>query len=338
MSYHDAINYLAQKTSVIELYDQLGGRVAVCPEWNGRVLTSTDGGLEGDSFGFVNVQAIDTDRYEDFGGEDQWTISPFIHSFSVESIKENKAVLQRTLSMTDANGNHVEFHLTRSISMLSKRRIGSIFGETVAESLEQENVSVVGFRSENAVRSQEKAWVASRLRGMFNASPHTVVIVATPPEDDFASEPSPETFSVDIDYLGGSPHGRIRHLPQALLIRADGQGRCQTTIPCDVVPMVGAVERRSGTLTLWTFDLPGESDEDVARIYNSGRTHPDEQEIAAYYEMNCFSAAQKLLPEQSFTFGQCTLHINADNQTLDHLVRHLFLVSMEEISRKMFRL
>ncbi|MDR0326952.1 MAG: hypothetical protein LBI05_01510 [Planctomycetaceae bacterium] len=338
MSYHDAINYLAQKTSVIELYDQLGGRVAVCPEWNGRVLTSTDGGLEGDSFGFVNVQAIDTDHYEDFGGEDLWTISPLIHSFSVESIKENKAVLQRTLPMTDANGTHVEFHLTRSISMLNKRKIETFFDETVAESLEQENVSVVGFRSENAVWSQEKAWVASRLRGMFNASPHMVIIVATPPEDDFALEPPPETFPAEIDYLGGSPHGRIRHLPQALLIRADGQGRCQTTMPCNAVPMVGAVERRSGTLTLWTFDLPGDSDEDVTRIYNSGRTHPDEQEIAAYYEVNCFSATKKLHPEQSFTYSQCTLHINADNPTLDHLVRHLFSVSMEEISRKMFRL
>ena len=329
MSYHDALNYLAQKTSVIELYDQLGGRVAVCPEWNGRVLTSTCDGLDGDSFGCVNVQAMDIECYEDFGGEDQWTISPFVHSFVVEDIKDHKAVLQRTLQMNDANGALVEFHLSRSISLLRRRRIGNLFGDAVADSLEQEDVSVVGFRTENTVKSQEKAHVASRQRGMFNASPHTFVIVSTPPEG-FAWEP----FPVEIDYLGGSPHGRIRHLPLALLIRADGHGRCQTTIPFSAAPPIfGAVELRFGTLTLWTFDLPDNTEEDVIRIYNSGRPHAHELDGAVYYEINCFSATQKLQPESALTYRQYTLHISADNQTLGTLIQQIFDVSLKQFPK-----
>jgi len=335
MSYHDALNYLAQKTSVIELCDQWGGRIAVCPDWNGRVLTSTCDGLDGESFGCVNTKAIETDRYEFFGGEDQWTISPLIHSFAVESLKENKAVLQRTLPMNDANGTHVEFRLSRFISLLSRQKIRTQFGDTVADALEQNNVSVVGFYTENTVQSQEKAWIACRQRGMFNASPNTYVIVSIPvPESGFKSGP----FPVDIDYLGGAPHHRIRHLLQALLIRADGHGRCQTTIPFAAAPPVfGAVELRYGTLTLWMFDCPGESEEDMVRIYNSGCTHFNKLNWDTYYEMNCFSGAQKLSPNQSFVYGQCTLHLNADNNTLDHLVRHLFSVTLEEIARKMLR-
>ena len=329
MSYHDALDYLAQKTTVIELYDQFGGRVAVSPEWNGRVLTSTCDGLDGDSFGCVNVQAIDIDRFEDFGGEDLWTISPLVHSFGIENIKEHKAVLQRTLQMNDANGAHVEFHLSRSISLLSRQKIGDLFGDAVADALELEDVSAVGFRSENTVRSQEKAHIASRQRGMFNASPHTFVIVSTPP-DDFASEP----FPAEIDYLGGSPHGRIRHLPQTLLIRADGHGQCQTTIPFSVAPPIfGAVELRFGTLTLWAFDLPDNSEEDVVRIYNSGRPHTNELDWSEYYEMNCFSAAQRLRPEDSLTYRQYTIHINADNDTLDHLIRQIFDVSLAKFPK-----
>ena len=329
MSYHDALDYLAQKTSVIELVDQFGGRVAVSPDWNGRVLTSTCDGLDGDSFGCVNVQAIDADRYEDFGGEDLWTISPFVHSFGIEDIKEHKTVLQRTLPMNDANGALIEFHLSRSISLLSRQKIGDLFGDAVAGSLAQEDVSVVGFRSENTVRSQEKAHVASRQRGMFNASPHTFVIVSTPP-DDLALEP----FPVETDYLGGSPHGRIRHLPQALLIRADGHRQCQTTIPFSASPPIfGAVGLRFGTLTLWTFDAPGDSEEDMIRIYNSGHPHTDELEWTEYYEMNCFSAAQKLQPEDSLTYRQYTLHLNADNDTLGHLVQQLFGVPLEKFPR-----
>jgi len=334
MSYHDALNYLAQKTSVIELYDQFGGRVAVCPEWNGRILTSTCDGLEGDSFGFANVRVMDTDQFEDFGGEDQWTISPLIHSFIVESIKENKAVLRRTLPMTDANGTPVEFHLSRTISLLNRQKIGTLFGESLVEFTEQENASVVSFHTENTVRAKEKAWVSSRQRGMFNASPHQCIIVSTPPEDGFESEP----FPADIDYLGSSPHGRIRHLSQALLIRADGHGRCRVTIPFSHAPPIfGAVELRLGTLTLWTFDLPGNSDEDVVRIYNSGRSHGSTLDWATYYEMNCFSAAQKLQPEQSLTYSQGTLHLNADNETLGNIVRQIFDVSLDDISRKMLR-
>ena len=333
MSYHDALNYLVQKTSVIELYDQLGGRVAVCPEWNGRVLTSTNGGLEGDSFGSINVRAIETECYEDFGGEDQWTISPLIYSYSVENIKENHAVLQRTLQMADANGMSVELQLTRTISMLSRHQAGTMFGDAVTDSLKQSDLSAVGFYTENTVRSQEQAYVASRKRGMFNASPHTVVIVSEPPVN-FAPEP----FTVDIDYLGGAPHGRIRHLSNALLIRADGQKRCQVTMPFSTAPPVfGAIELRSGTLTLWTFDIPNDFPEenDVIRIYNPGQDHGKESDWATYYEMNCFSAARELEPEHPLTYCQCTLHLNADNTILGNIIGEIFGVSLEDISRKM---
>jgi hypothetical protein len=85
------------------------------------------------------------------------------------------------------------------------------------------------------------------------------------------------------------------------------------------------------------FDLPDDSEEDVMRIYNSGRTHFSELDWDTYYEINCFSAAQKLPPAHSFAYGQCTLHISADKDTLNHLVRHLFSVTLDEIDRKMHR-
>jgi hypothetical protein len=324
MSYHDALNYLTQKTSVIELYDQWGGRVAICPEWNGRILTSTCDGLDGDSFGCINVRAIDTDRFEDFGGEDHWTTSPLIYPFAVEHVKENRAVLQRTLPMNDADGKHVELQLSRKISLLGRQKIGTEFGDTVADALEREDVSVVGFCSENTVQSQEKANIACRLRGMYNACPHTFVIVTIP-----SNEFSIKGFPVDVDYLGGSPHGRIRHLPEALLIRADGHGRCRTTMPYTAAPDIfGAVELRFGRLTLWTFDIPSNSEEDVIRIYNSGRRHSGEPDWVTYYEMNCFSAAKPLTPENPLLYRQCTLHISAGNDILEGLVQQIFGVSL----------
>jgi hypothetical protein len=97
------------------------------------------------------------------------------------------------------------------------------------------------------------------------------------------------------------------------------------------------VELRFGTLTLWTFELPDASDGDAVRIYNSGRSHGGALDWATYYEMNCFSAAQQLQPEQLLTYGQGTLHLTADNTTLGNIVRQIFDISLEDISRKMFR-
>ena len=331
MPYHDALNYLAGKTSVIELFDQLGGRVAVCPEWNGRILTSTCEGLKGESFGCINVQAIDTGLFESYGGEDHWTFSPAVHSFAVETLKEHKVVLQRTLPTTDAHGVSGEFHLSRSIFLLNRRNIETLFGDAVADSLERADVSAVSFRTENTVKSQEPARVAGRLRGMFNASPNTAIILTTPPED-FDTGRS----SVMIDYLGGAPHSRIRYLPQTMLIRGDGRRQCQITLPFpDAPPLIGAIEIRFGTLTLWTYDLPNVSDNDLVRIYNSGRPHTAALDWATHYEINCFSAAQELLPDQSLTYCQSTLHLNAGNDVLDDLVRQIFDVSLEDISKKM---
>ena len=218
--------------------------------------------------------------------------------------------------------------------MLNRQKIGTLFGDFLAESLEQENVSVVCFHTENTVRAKETAWVASRQRGMFNASPHRCIIVSTPPEDDF----EPEPFPVDIDYLGGSPHSRIRYLPQALLIRADGDGRCRATIPFShSPPILGALELRLGTLTLWTFDLPEDSGDDIVRIYNSGRSHGRTLDWATYYEINCFSAAQKLQTEQPLTYCQGTLHLHADKETLRTIIWQIFDVSLDDISRKILR-
>ncbi|MDR2642993.1 MAG: hypothetical protein LBC74_09385 [Planctomycetaceae bacterium] len=98
MAYREALNYLASRTRVIELCNQLGGRIAICPDWHGRVMTSSCDGLDGYSFGLVNVPAIDnnenknknddfseevTGSFDMYGGEDQFTLSPDNGAFSL---------------------------------------------------------------------------------------------------------------------------------------------------------------------------------------------------------------------------------------------------------------
>ncbi len=80
MSYRETKKFLQQHTRVVELADETGGRVAVCPQWVGRVMTSTCGGDHGPSFGFVNREFIESGRndpkFNNYGGEERLWLSP----------------------------------------------------------------------------------------------------------------------------------------------------------------------------------------------------------------------------------------------------------------------
>ena len=59
MSYREVRDFLVRHTQVVELGDGEGALVAICPAWQGRVMTSTCAGEEGPSFGFVNRAFIE---------------------------------------------------------------------------------------------------------------------------------------------------------------------------------------------------------------------------------------------------------------------------------------
>src|SRR5262249_8197027 len=67
-------DFLVAHTKVVELTGENGERVAVCPEYQGRVMTSTAGDLEGQSFGWVNREFISRatpdKHFNNYGGED----------------------------------------------------------------------------------------------------------------------------------------------------------------------------------------------------------------------------------------------------------------------------
>ncbi|HEY4761774.1 MAG TPA: DUF6786 family protein, partial [Thermoguttaceae bacterium] len=80
MSYGEVRDFLAKHTKLIELSNPDGARVAVAPEYQGRVMTSSCDGLDGVSFGFVNRDFIAAGKlnkqFNNYGGEERLWISP----------------------------------------------------------------------------------------------------------------------------------------------------------------------------------------------------------------------------------------------------------------------
>ena len=84
----DDLSFLRKHTTVVLLSDAKGeAQVAIAPAWQGRVMTSTDGGDRGKSYGWVNRELIASGKLREhinaFGGEDRFWIGPEGGQFSV---------------------------------------------------------------------------------------------------------------------------------------------------------------------------------------------------------------------------------------------------------------
>jgi hypothetical protein len=87
-SFGDDVSFLRGHTQVIVLSDQDGkARVAVAPQMQGRVVTSTPNGDTGTSFGWINRELIAAHKIQPhinvYGGEDRFWIGPEGGQFSV---------------------------------------------------------------------------------------------------------------------------------------------------------------------------------------------------------------------------------------------------------------
>ncbi|MCJ7804401.1 hypothetical protein MUP35_01570, partial [Patescibacteria group bacterium] len=79
--FNDDIDFLAKHTQVVVLSDEDGNaQVAVNPDLQGRVMTSTAGGPDGPSFGWINreliASGVNNVHMNAFGGEDRFWLGP----------------------------------------------------------------------------------------------------------------------------------------------------------------------------------------------------------------------------------------------------------------------
>ena len=407
MSYRNGLDYLESKTKVLELVDRFGARVAICPDWNGRVMTSSSDGLDGTSYGLIHVTEIDANppHSSGFGGEDQFSLSPEGGPFSLDDVTSKPKCpavrrhtpcgfqegpftvdmappapqirMRRSLQMSNSAGTTFDFDVVRTIHLLNSKDVGDVFGEPVAVALEQADVSFVGFETINTLHNRgtplnrKSGLVSIRIRSMFNSGQEMVAIVPFWTGEDAERGPT-----IRADFFGTSPHKRLRVLPQAALLRADGKYRCQVGVSRKrVLPFLGAIDFRTGLMTLTTFTLPSEPWEydylgnefcettgntgldfvsirgsrtsrqtedspysgEVVRAYNHGPSAPGNVPTARFYEFNVFSPAATLARGESLMHHQYTAHINADNQTLAYLAQTILGVDYEQVYKKMIR-
>jgi hypothetical protein len=289
MTYRQARDFLAAHTKVVEMANDDGGRVAICPEYQGRVMTSSCSGFEGESLGWINREFIEEKKpdrhFNNYGGEDRFWLAPeggqyslwfaagadqdLAHWFTPPALNEGpfqfnldkpepRYLLKRKMLLRNASKTEFSFDVEREIRILGARQFGKSFGAEAGNLLKSKRLKLVGFETSNTIINRgapmesDKGLVGIWIAGMFPASPTTEVIVPFKKGDEAKLGPP-----VTDDYFGTVPSDRLRIGDQAAYFRADGKLRSKIgTSAARAVPVAGALDRARGLLTLIQFDMP----------------------------------------------------------------------------------
>ena len=124
-SFDDDVAFLRQHTMVVVLGNAPGPRVAVVPAWQGRVATSTVGGVKAPSHGWINRELVASRKLQPhmnaFGGEDRIWLGPEGGQYSIFFAKGAPFELEHwqtpplidtmTWPLAGRGGRHVDFRI-----------------------------------------------------------------------------------------------------------------------------------------------------------------------------------------------------------------------------------
>jgi hypothetical protein len=284
--FKDDLAFLQAKTKVVVLTGEDGlAQVAVNPDLQGRVMTSTAAGPEGPSFGWIGREAIasgvNNPHMNAFGGEDRFWLGPeggqfsiffkqgdpfdLDHwftpapinegSFEVVAQDEGRIHFRKRMHLVNYSGTAFDLEVDREVRLLGAGDVAAIGVPTPA------GVKMVAFASDNAITNQgAEAWTKETgllsiwILGMFNPSPETTIVIP------FKTGPVSELGPIVNDaYFGKVPADRlvVKADEGVLFFSGDGTYRSKIGIsPRRVKPFAGSYDAANKVLTLVHLTVP----------------------------------------------------------------------------------
>ena len=346
-------------------------KVMVIPAWQGRVMTSSAGGDEGDSFGWINYEYIKAGKidpqFSPFGGEERFWLGPEggpfslyfkgdedqvyanwqvpklldTEAFDVDSASNEKICLSKDAKLTNASGTEFRMHISRVVSLLGEADVERDFGVKIPDGMK-----LVGYKSENSITnkganawSKEGGMVDVWMLGCFNPTPTTTVFI---PYDEEG-----EGRVVKDDYFGTMPQGRLVAEDGMIYFKIDGKFRAKIGLNASRSKgLCGSYDSSRGLLTILWCGAPvaggtymngqwGHQDDpfngDVINSYNDGPLE-DGSIMGPFYEIETSSPGTELKSGETLTHVQKVIHIQGDEASLAPIVKTIFGADLEKIS------
>jgi Family of unknown function (DUF6786) len=364
--------FLKQHAKIVVLAGTSGGaQVAVAPEYQGRVMTSTTGGSDGPTFGWLGRAAIESGQRQPhmnvFGGEDRFWLGPEGGQYAlyfkkgdpfdldhwhvpeafdwgpwdVTSQSAASVSFRKQMRLENYSGASFQINVDRTVRVLSNDEVARFLGEAPGDA-----VQTVAFESSNTVtNSGSGAWtpkpglVSIWILGQMNPSPSTTIAI---PYNAAASGPI-----VNDAYFGKVPSDRLIVKPPMIYFRGDGQYRSKIGLPPSrALPIAGSYDAAGQVLTLVQYTRPADAANyvnsmweiqrepykgDVINSYNDGPPAPGKPPLGPFYELETSSPALSLGPGERYTHVHRTFHIVGPDVEIDRIAKATLKVSIVEI-------
>jgi len=284
--FKDDLAFLIAHTKVVLLSGADGlAQVAINPDLQGRVMTSTAGGPDGLSFGWINRELLasgETNRHMNaFGGEDRfwlgpeggqfsiffkngdpfdldhWWTPPAVNegAFDVVSRAGDRIHFRKVMHLVNYSGTEFDLEVNREVRLLGTAEVAAL-GVTVPA-----GIKMVAYASDNNITNTgASAWTKDTgllsiwILGMFNPSPQTTIVIP------FKGGPEAELGPAANDaYFGKVPADRlvVKEREGVLFFSGDGKYRSKIGIaPARVKPFAGSYDAANRVLTLVHLTIP----------------------------------------------------------------------------------
>jgi hypothetical protein len=364
------LDFLKLKDSVVILNSKDGnGQVIISPKYQAKVFTSTAGGLNGKSFGWINYKIFDEVSLDPhmnaYGGEDRLWLGPEggkfalffkphtkmefanwhtppafdFESWRLTSRTDKKVSLSKSARVVNYAGTVFTLAIVRDIEILEAADVKKMLGVDL-----DNKVKSVAFSTSNTIiNTGYSAW--DKQTGapclwnldMFSPSAETVIVV---PYEENASGKVATT-----DYFGEIPADRIKYKNGILLFKADGKSRGKLGMPPNrAKTMAGSYDARNNVLTIALFDLDAKATYlnqewktdkdpfigDAVNAYNDGPLVNGSQ-MGPFYEIESVSPAAFLKPREALSHKHSVFHFTGDKDELNKIALKTLGISLLDI-------
>jgi len=309
--FKDDVSFLQQYTDVQILAspDSLA-QIAVLPGMQGRVMTSTAGGADGLSFGWINrnliVSGKNNKHINAYGGEDRfwlgpeggqfsiffkkgdpfdldhwWTPTPFNEgAFDIVQQGPDFIHFNTSMQLVNYSGTAFQVEVNRVVRLLKKNSVNARFGYEFAPALK-----MVAFESENTIANAgQSAWeketglLSVWILGMYNPSPATTIVA--PFQAGNEEELGPK---VNDAYFGKVPADRLVLKDDILFFKGDGAYRSKIGLsPQRAKNVLGSYDAQAHVLTLVSYNKPANVFDYVNSMWEI-QQHPYAGDVANSY-------------------------------------------------------
>jgi len=349
--------FLREHTKVIVLRGERGSeQVVVAPEYQGRVMTSTTGGNDPPSFGWIGRAAIAARARQPhmnvFGGEDRFWLGPEGGQYALyfkpgdpfdldhwqvpepidwgpwELLRQSTSHVQFHKRMTLVNhaSTSLEVDVDRTVRLLDAPSVTQRLGTSPAQ-----DVRVVAFESSNTVTNAGSApWqprsglVSVWILGMFTPSRTTTIVLP------FTAGPEATLGPVVNDaYFGKVPPDRLVVGPSAVFFRGDGQYRSKIGLPpARALATAGSYDPASRVLTLVQYTRPPDAGDYVNSMWEIQREPYKGDVVNSYNDGPPAPGKPPLGPFYELETSSPALRL-APGQSYTHVHRTFHLVGPE---------